>query len=143
MNQTKDQLVRVAGNGLGDGQNAYAHSMASYQGCLYVGTTRNNLCLIKTNPKRDTLPVWPVKCPGDLYSLDMRAQIWRYDPPKNQWTRVYISPLVIGTKGRRVPRDIGYRNMVVFQGKSDATPALYVTTMSWAEAAGAYFLRST
>ena len=142
MKTTTDRLVRISANGLGDGQNAYAHSMAWYAGCLYVGTTRNNLCLIKSNPKRDTLSIWPVRCPADIYTLDMRAQIWRYNPRHDQWTRIYTSPLVIGTKGRRVPRDIGYRNMVVFRGKSDSAPALYVTTMSWTEAPAACFLRS-
>jgi ubiquinone/menaquinone biosynthesis C-methylase UbiE len=78
----------------------------------------------------------------DLYDLDMRAQIWRYNPRTNHWQRVHVSPLVDGIKGRRVPREIGYRNMIVFQGKSDPAPALYVSTMSWVEAPGALFLRS-
>src|SRR4051812_37340601 len=46
---------RIAAGGFNDGQNGYAHSMAWYRGYLYVGTTRNNLCLIKSNPKRDTM----------------------------------------------------------------------------------------
>ena len=33
---------RVAYGGFGDGQNAYAHSMAWFDGHLYVGTTRGN-----------------------------------------------------------------------------------------------------
>src|SRR6266849_9683283 len=108
---------RISENGFGDGQNAYAHSMAWFQGYLYVGTTRNNLCLIKSNPKRDTLRQWPVEVPADLYDLDMRAQIWRYNPRTNHWQRVHVSPLVRGVKGRKVPREIGYRKMIVFQGK--------------------------
>lgn len=137
------RLKRIAEQGFGDGQNAYAHSMAWYRGYLYVGTTRNNLCLIKGNPQRDTMRRWPVPCPDDVYTLDMRAQIWRLDPATGRWEHVHSSPLVEGTNGRSVPRDIGYRKMLVFQGPEDDAPALYVCSMSWLEAPGSYFLRST
>jgi hypothetical protein len=40
-----------------------------------------------------------------------------------------MSPTVRGREGK-VPRDIGYRGMTVFQGTSDPAPALYVST--WA-----------
>jgi hypothetical protein len=139
----RPRFVRIAGRGFGDGQNAYAHSMAWFDGWLYVGTTRNNLCLIKSNPKRDSLRPWPVKVPADVYDLDMRAQIWRYQPATRCWERVHVSPLVPGSKRRNVPRDIGYRGMTVFQGPSDPRPALYVSTMSWVESSGSYILRST
>jgi len=116
--------------------------MAWFKGCLYVGTTRNNLCLIKSNPQRDTMRIWPVPCPDDVYTLDMRAQIWRYEPVSRRWKRVYVSPLVQGTNGRRVPRDIGYRKMIVFESPTHGTPCLYVCSMSWLEAPGAVVLRS-
>jgi SAM-dependent methyltransferase len=133
---------RIAINGFGDPENAYAHSMAYFRGQIFVGTTRNNLCLVRTNPKRDTMRPWPVRCPEDIYDLDMAAQIWAYDPVERTWQIVHRAPVVPGADGRMVPRDIGYRGMAVFQGTSDPGPALYVSSMSWHGAPGSCFLRS-
>jgi SAM-dependent methyltransferase len=133
---------RVSANGFGDRENAYAHSMAEFRGRIFVGTTRNNLCLVKTNPKRDTMRPWPVRCPDNVYDLDMAAQIWAYEPLTGTWELVHRAPAVPGTGGRIVPRDIGYRGMTVFQGASDPAPALYVSSMSWHGAPGSCFLRS-
>jgi cyclopropane fatty-acyl-phospholipid synthase-like methyltransferase len=133
----------IATGGFGDGENAYAHSMAWFEDKLYVGTTRNNLCMIRTNPRRNTLRQWPVPTPEDLYDLDMRAQIWRHDPREETWTRVHVAPLIVGTEGRPIPREVGFRNMVVFQGGSDDAPALYACSLAWKEVpSGAGFLRS-
>lgn len=85
---------------------------------------------------------WPVKCPDDVYDLDLRAQIWRYDPERQQWRQVYISPLIIGLMGQPVPREIGYRGMSVFEGPSDPGPALYVAAWSPARAQLPVMLRS-
>ena len=138
------RFSQISENGFGDGQNAYAHSMAWFKGHLYVGTTRNNLCLVRSNAQRDTLRRWPVWTPKDLYeSLDMRAQIWRYDPDTKEWEQVYVAPMIMGSAGREVPRDIGYRKMVVFQAEHESEPALYVSSMSWTETYGAHFLRTT
>jgi hypothetical protein len=133
----------IASAGFGDGENSYAHSMAWFNDRLYVGTTRNNLCMVRTNPRRDTMRPWPVRAPEDLYELDMRAQIWRHDPLDGTWSRVHLAPLVLGTEGRLVPREVGFRNMVAFQGRSDDAPALYACSMAWSEApGGSRFIRS-
>jgi hypothetical protein len=121
------QFTRIAMNGFGDPLNAYAHTMAWFKDHLYIGTMRANLCLLKG---RLPLPVtnWPVKCPESVFELDMRAQIWRYDPRGQEWEPVHVSPLLTGEGGEQVPREISYRGMTVFQGPDDPGPALYVTT---------------
>lgn len=103
--------------------------MAWFKDHLYVGTTRANLCMIKANNPPD-FKFWPTKCPEDVYDLDRRAQIWRYNPRSGTWQHVFTSPTVVGRDGKQAPRDIGYRAMTVFQGASDPAPALYVCTWS-------------
>src|SRR5438874_126343 len=81
----------IAQGGFGDGVNAYAHSMAWFKGHLYVGTTRGNFPLM-----RRRLPIamdpWPVECPKDPFALGLNSEIWRYDPARDGWQRVYRSP---------------------------------------------------
>jgi hypothetical protein len=80
---------------------------------------------------------WPVRCPDELFDLDLRAQIWCWDPDVDKWTRVRRSPTVEEAQtGRRIPREIGYRAMTVFQGMSDPGPALYVAAWAPARAKG-------
>ena len=164
-----EQFRQICANGFGDGHNSFAHSAAWFKGCLYVGTTRSNLCMLKLSLTHlcgdlSQLSAWPVECPATvegIYELDRRAQIWRYSPLTGQWQQVYRSPLVnsanqeaievkgidgrsevIGTKDALVPRDIGYRGMTVFQGESDPEPVLYVATWAPRLAPGPLILRS-
>jgi hypothetical protein len=66
-----------------------------------------------------------------VYDLDLRAQIWRWDPDADEWTRVRRSPSVREeASGLRIPFEIGYRVMTVFQGRRDADPTLYVAPWS-------------
>jgi len=124
----------VAANGLGRPSNTSTRSMAYFRDALYVGTSS-----------------------GNVSGSDDRPRILRYDPEGDTWTTVYESPLVeadarsfvpdlnliMAAKareqrhGRRqrnttgpVPRDVGFRSMHVFQGRSDKEPALYAATMS-------------
>lgn len=128
---------RIATAGFGDGRNAYAHSAAWFDGRLYVGTTRDNLCLVAArNPLR--LRCWPVRCEDPPDPDGHRAEIWRYDPRDGRWARVYRAPLVT-RDGEPAPRDIGYRGMATFAAAGDAREALYVGTWS---ATGARVLRS-
>ena len=128
--------IRVVGpDGLGRPSNATAHSMAYFRDALYVGTSCGNVSGAEDAPR-----------------------ILRFDPEREEWITVYEAPLVeadarsfvpdrnlmkhsarIGNRGGRgrrgregepVPRDVGFRSMRVFQGRSDSAPALYVTTMS-------------
>jgi hypothetical protein len=136
-------FTRIAVNGFGDPLNAYAHTMAWFGDHLYVGTTRANLCLLKARvPLR--LPVWPVNCPEEVFDIDLRAHIWRYHIESGTWENVHVSPWVSGRGGRQVPREIGYRGMISYQGPSDSAPCLYVA--NWANRAGgqvAQVFRST
>ena len=75
----RSDFVRIAQGGFGDGLNAYAHSMAWFDGHLYVGTTRGNFPFMKARLPIG-MDVWPVECPENPFDLDMRAEIWRYEP---------------------------------------------------------------
>jgi hypothetical protein len=138
----------IAKGGFGDGHNSYAHSMTWFEGKLYVGTTRSNLCMVRVQSAYQNIPIqtWPIESPDTidgLYSLDRRAQIWAYDPAANTWEMVHRAPLVKGNVGgERVSREIGYRSMLVFQGEADAKPALYVAAWASGRAPGGHILRS-
>jgi hypothetical protein len=138
---------KICENGFGDRHNAYAHSMAWFQDHLYVGTTRANLSLIRKSQPHLRIDVWPVECPNPIYSpefeqTEARAEIWRYSPVLEQWERVFQSPLIMGNQGAEISRELGYRGMVVFQGKSDQRPALYVSTWCRSRGPGPLILRS-
>lgn len=140
-----ENFRKICVNGFGDGNNAYAHCMAWYQNALFVGTTRANLCLIQERLNID-IGVWPVECPYKLLSeefetLQARAEIWKYDPAGNAWTRIYRAPLVVGSHGGVMSRDLGYRGMVVYQSASDPEPTLYTSNWSRAHGDGPLLLR--
>ncbi len=121
-------------SGFGDGLNSYAHSMAWFQGRLYVGTTRGVMQMNAVNlPKPDMRP-WPTDSKANVYDYDRRAQIWCYDPGCAQWTLVYQAAWVPGKNQRDVPRYISFRGMAVFRSASDARPCLYVATWAPAQA---------
>lgn len=125
---------KIAPNGFGDAYNAYPHSMAWFNDHLYVGTTRANLASrakqIASNTPEKMGKVWPVRIPNSTFDNPLRAEIWRYNPPANKWSKVYTSPMVKGIDGFDVPISVGFRCMTSFQGPGDSTPALYVPT--WA-----------
>jgi hypothetical protein len=138
---------RIAQRGFGDGHNNYAHSMAWYDGKLYVGTTRSNLCMLRLQSAYKAAPFykWPIECPESLEELDKFdrcAQIWCYDPAVKQWEMTYRSPLIKGIAGGMVAREMGYRSMAVFQAESDPKPALYAAGWAPGSAPGGHILRS-
>jgi hypothetical protein len=137
----------IAQGGFGDGYNNFAHSMAWFDGKLYVGTTRQNLCMLRLQSAFETLPFykWPVECPDTLDGLDRldrSAQIWCYDPEVKRWEMVFRSPLVRSSAGGMVAREIGYRAMAVFQGESGPKPALYTAAWAPRRAPGGNILKS-
>jgi len=136
------EFRKVATHGFGDGLNSFAHTMAWFQDYLYVGTTRANLCLLKGRLAMGA-EVWPVQCPDDVYDLDLRAQIWRFNPRTGEWRMVLRSPMVTGRNGKQVPREIGYRAMAVCQAPGDRVPALYVITWAPSRAPGTLVLKCT
>lgn len=131
----------IARHGFGDGMNAYAHSMAWFKGHLYVATTRGNFPLMKRR-----LPIgmdqWPVECPEDPFKLDLRAEIWRYTIETDSWERVSKAPIITGSDGRPIPRELGYRGMTVFQPTPQHEPVLFVSTWSPARGPGPLLLAS-
>lgn len=128
--------------GWGDGQNSYVHAMTWFKGHLYVGVTRNALNGVRPYSRMEAMEIYPVKVPDIQWDLDWRAPIWRYSPEAGTWERVFVSPMVMGTRGFPVPRQWGYRNMRVFQGKSDPEPALYVISWGSHMGPGPHVLRS-
>lgn len=144
----RSNFSQLARGGLGDGHNSFAHSMAWFQGKLYLGTTRSNLCMLRVQVAyvETPLEVWPVDCPttmDGLYTLDRRAQIWCYDPGPDRWEMLHQAPMVEGSDGRPTAREIGYRSMVVHHGSATTAPALYVSTWAPGRAPGALILRCT
>jgi len=142
-----EHFRKICQNGLGDGHNSYAHSMAWYKNRLYMGITRSNMCMLKLQSAfaNTELSVWPVECPDTLeglYRLDRRSQIWCYDPDQEEWRLTQRAPLVPGVDGKPVSREIGYRSMAVFQGKSDPEPALYVSTWAPGRAPGGLLIQT-
>src|SRR4029077_4391317 len=136
-------FTTVATEGLVRRSSGTAGTIAYFRGGIFVGTS----------------------CAQPVVAGDA-PRIVRYDVKSSTWSTVYESPLIDAharsyvrdrqfaqyreaalrpSRGRRgapdekVPRDSGYRSMCVFQGKSDRTPALYVSTMS---RDGAILLRS-
>ena len=139
---------RVCTNGFGDRHNAYVYSSVWFDGHLYVGTSRANLCLLKFAMPYVHIDTWPVDCPHLNYTSKFerrwaRGELWRYAPALDQWTRCYQSPMVVDpTDDCLYSRDLGYRAMTVFQGESDARPAIYCASWSRSHGQGPEILRS-
>lgn len=122
----RGQFRKVAANGFGDGANSYPYCAAWFDEHLYIGTTRHALTVLKMRLKLEVpFEVWPVPVPESDRDLDLRAQIWRYDPRGRVWDRVFRSPMTQGLGGREVPLSLGFRNMAVFQGRGDPRPVIY------------------
>ncbi len=150
----------IATGGFGDPANSYSWSTAWFKGSLYVGTARSLMCVENWTlafffPDQGwytTNPGSGLSCPASIYDADLRAEIWRYTPKSEKWARVYQSPMDIPNPrapGKFVPRDIGFRGMVVYH-EPGGKEALYVAGVTAdeyiPELAGAYpprILRTT
>ena len=137
----KDDFRLIAYGGFGDGHNSYAHSMAWFNGRLYVTTMRGAFALMRSRLSLG-LDNWPVEGPPDPFDLDLCAEIWAYDPRLDVWERAYKSPKIIGSHGRPIPRDISYRSIAVHREGASSEPALYVSTWSPARGPGPVILRT-
>jgi hypothetical protein len=137
----KEDFKLVAYGGFGDGCNSYTHSMAWFNGRLYVTTMRNNFALMRSRLAIG-LHVWPVECPADVFELDMRAEIWAYDPRTDIWERVLKSPTIIGSHGKSIARDISYRSIAIYQRPGSDRSTLYVGTWCPARGPGPLILKS-
>jgi hypothetical protein len=128
------KFEEAAPQGFGDRQNSGAWSMQWWNGKLYVGTVRSWLCWSKAwFHLQDPIFPWPpldpdLDCATDPLDLPLQAEIWRYTPEADLWERVYQSPNDVeipGYPGHYTARDIGYRDMIVYQ-EPDGKKALYV-----------------
>ena len=137
----KEDFRLIASRGFGDGHNSYAHSMAWFNGRIYVMTMRDNFALMRSRLSLG-IDVWPIQCPLDPFELDLRAEIWEYDPPTDVWERVYKSPMITGSHGKPIPREISYRSVAVFSRDPGEKPSLFVSTWSPARGPGPLILRS-
>ena len=143
---SENNFRRIAERGFGDPYNAYPHAMTWHKGHLYVGTTRANLAYrgrwrYETD-QRLLGEIWPVRIPVGLFDFDLRAEIWRYHPPADEWKRVFKSPLVKGIDGFDVPLSIGFRAIISFKGTSDPKAVLYIPTWGSHQTPEAVMLRS-
>lgn len=133
---------RIAANGFGDPHNSYAYGYAWYRDHLFVGTNRDILVLARKRFRFEVpTSVWPVEVPEDVTDLDLSGQIWRYNPRTDEWKRVYRSPMVPGLENMTVPLGSGFRNMAVFQARSDTEPALYTIPSCGSFGVGPVMLR--
>jgi hypothetical protein len=145
-----DRFTAVATEGLGRMSSDTAGSMVHFRGGIYVGTSCAN-------------PVGRSDAPR-IFRYDIKGGTWSsvYESPlidpqprlrgddhqsrldgsarrQRDRRRGKGEDAVGQDPAGRVPRDSGYQSMCVFQGKSDRSPALYVSTMS---RTGAILLRS-
>jgi hypothetical protein len=134
-------VTQVNQPGFSSDGNSYAWSMQWFNGKLYVGTGRHVLCVERATqdfyfPARNRYVVHPdpdVTCPADKYDLDLRAEIWRYDPsapPNTAWKRLFQSEVVPNPQapGKLMARDTAFRGMTVFA--LNGKPQLYVGGVS-------------
>ena len=131
----------IANGGFGDGLNNYAHSMAWFNNELYVGTMRGNFPLMKKRLNIGMI-TWPTECPEDPFDLDLHAEIWCYNVVNNIWKKVYKSPAIMGSHGKPIPQELGFRGMLEFQADQNDVPALYISTWCPAKGPGPVLLRS-
>jgi len=138
---TEENFVRVGVRGVTDARNSYSQSMAWFRDKLYVGMTRDSLCLLK-RPARKLRPpkmeFWPVKCPEEDTPELWRGQILAYDPTDGSWDMAYESPMR-SVNGEQVMRDVGYRGMVLHRAPGRTRETLYVGSIS---GGGALVLKS-
>ncbi len=116
--------------------------MAWFKDRLYVATTRGNFPLMKARLPIGMSP-WPVECPENPFDLDLHAEIWCYNPHNETWKRVHKAATITGSHGRPIPKELGYRGMVVYNydDRPDA-PILFVSTWSPAKGPGPVLLMS-
>ena len=107
-----------------------------FNGHLYVGTTRGNFPFMKARLPIG-MDIWPVECPEDPFSIDMHAEIWRYDPRTDDWERVFKAPTIIGTPWQARSRaNWACAACWCTRGGGFEPPALFVSTWSPARGPG-------
>jgi hypothetical protein len=150
---TANDFKLAAPRGFGDRNNSEPQSMAWWHGRLYAGTAREAICVsefavwdaaalnLGVNFANSYLPYPPsdpdLSCAPDGADLSFQAEIWRWTPNDNSWTRVFQSPLALnnpgpeGTappqvmwQGKKLPYEFAIRGLAPFT-EPDGTEALY------------------
>ncbi len=86
---------------------------------LYVGTTRANLHLLWFTMEKMLVDSQCGRATtANPYDLDLRGQIWRYNPRTGQWRQIYLSPMLMGKEGFEVPLSIGFRASPCFRERA-------------------------
>lgn len=144
-----NEFKRVAVNGLtkfgGSPHNTWIWSSKWFNGKLYLGTGREELCLtLLTSDVRAGTNSYPAAVAGDqcpdqvTLAQSLAAEIWEYTPATNTWRLAYQSPsnIPVTVNGQSIMTalDVGYRGMEVYT-ESNGTQALYVGTVT---SGGAY-----
>lgn len=134
---TADEFHIWSPQGFGDRHNHWAWSMVWWKDALYVGTTRDPMC-VNQRMLNIGFPFIPyptndpdLDCAANPDDLPLAAEIWRWHPDTDLWERVYRSPedLPIPETDKFVARDIGYRGFQLFTDP-DGTEALYASGVS-------------
>lgn len=140
---TEDDFRLIGEPGFGDPGNGYAWSMEFFKGKIYIGTNRHFLCLVRSllgiDITQGNNPEVPLECEPNLFDMDLRGQIWSYDPVTDQLELVYVSPTVkaLLSDGSQidVAQDVGYRTMAVYR-EPDGTESLCIGTFTSREVLG-------
>jgi len=136
----EEEFRQIGEQGFGDHGSSRVWSTAMFRGKLYVGTNHNFLCLIQAGTAATGESAGNANVPADCASVltenDLRGRIYTYDPVTNRTQLVYTSPTVsaLQSDGQaiEVPRDAGYRTMLVYK-EVDGTEALYVGSFNSAQ----------
>lgn len=149
-----------APRGFGDRNNSWAQAMIWWNNNLYVGASRDSVCaslfavheagvaVLGTALANAFLPYPPVDpllpCTPDPADLPLAAEIWRWSPVTDSWSRVYQSPDILPNPGpgppappetgKFLPYEDAFRGFAAYT-ESDGTQALYAfsvnTTLMW------------
>ncbi|MEO8592221.1 MAG: hypothetical protein ABI759_02770 [Candidatus Solibacter sp.] len=151
---------QAAPRGFGDRNNSWPQAMIWWKNNLYVGTSRQSLCGslygvyltavgLAGKPFADAFLPYPpldpnLSCAPDAADLDLQAEIWRWSPVTNGWTRVFQSLAVLDNPGsgggdpprvgKKLPYEIAFRGFTSHVDP-DGTQALYAfginSTILW------------
>ncbi|MEO7275458.1 MAG: hypothetical protein ABIX28_20385 [Vicinamibacterales bacterium] len=160
---TAGDFEQAAPRGFGDRSNSWPQAMVWWHNHLYVGTARESACtslfsiwnglrlLIGNDAFVNAFFPYPprdpeLSCTPNGADLPLQAEIWRWKPGREGWTRVFQSPLALDNPGTGNPRDtmppvgkklpyeIAFRGMQPFT-EPDGTEALYAfgvnSTVMW------------
>lgn len=153
-------FAQAAPRGFGDRNNSWPQAMIWWKDNLYVGTSRQSICtslfglhrlavaLVGQALADIFLPYPPfdpdLSCAPDGADLSLQAEIWRWSPLTQAWTRAFQSPATLDNPGpgapvpplvgKKLPYEIAFRGFAVHK-EIDGTEALYAfginSTVLW------------